>query len=67
MASPETNLLRFLLVLYINFQLLEINGSNSLTQDDVSDYDYIIDCPFPNKIIDCTTTRQSYYTLAQQA
>jgi len=57
MASPETNLLRFLLVLCINFQLLEINGSSSRTQDDVSDYDYITDCPFQNKIIDCATAQ----------
>jgi len=57
MASPKTNLLRFLLVLCINFQLLEINGSNSLTQDDVSDYDYITDYPFPNKIIESATAR----------
>ena len=57
MASHETKLLRFLLVLCINFQRLEINGSNSLTQDDVSDYDYITDCPFPNKIIEFATAR----------
>jgi len=34
---PETNLLRFLLVLKINFQLLE-NKRNSRTQDGVSDW-----------------------------
>jgi len=51
MAHPETNLLRFSRVLYINwiFNCLKISGRNSRIHDDV------IDWPFPNKIIGCAT------------
>jgi len=51
MASTEIKLLRYLLALCINFQLLEMNRSESRIQDDV------IDRPIPNKIIDCATAR----------
>jgi len=60
MASPKTHLLRVLLVLCINFQLLENKQEESDSTTSVTDdvFDWLIS----NKIIDSTSdSRYSYY------
>jgi len=60
---PETNLFRFLLVLCINYswfrKLMEMTVGLSLKTTSMTDD--VIDWPLPNKIIDCASTRESYY------
>ena len=53
-SLPETSLLRILLVLYINFQLLENKWRNSRSQNALVTDD-VIDRSLPSKILDCTT------------
>jgi len=56
---PETNLLRFLLVLCINYswfnKLTEVTVGLSLNT--MSMTNDVIDWPLPNKIITCATAR----------